>query len=61
MVHAVKETVRDFRLEEKEMQPLSIKNSIIDDSADELEDKAGDQDVGSQQLEEGREANTIFS
>ena len=61
MVHAVKETVRDFRLEEKEMQPLSIKNSIIDDSADELEDKAGDQDVGSQQLEEGREANTTFS
>ena len=61
MVHAVKETVRDFRLEEKEMQPLSIKNSIVDESADELEDKAGDQDVGSQQLEEGREANTTFS
>lgn len=57
MVHAVKETVRDFRLEEKEMQPLSIKNSIVDESADE----AGDQDVGSQQLEEGREANTTFS
>lgn len=61
MIHAVKEAVRDFRLEEeKEMHSLSIKNNSTDDStSDASEVKATNQPV--EEHDNGAEEETSLS
>lgn len=61
MVHAVKEAVRDFHLEEeKEMHSLSIKNNSSDDSTtDAFEVKATNQPV--EEHDSGAEGETSLS